>query len=380
MTALATGAGLTPWALPGASAATPALELTTYIDGQRFDRTAVLQWEARRLKVAAERLSHHLPAALWAELGALLDDSAPSVETVSRDREQLADVKLRMGHTQIRDQLACDLAITEPMSVLAAAMDEWSASRTRVDSSRGTAQGFLDWFNARIEQNDERAMLVANPDHYLISSPRAGAQEVIEVTGGAMLAAQFFIDYSDTMRRPDREGPPLSDRDLRLGPHLRRHQDRRGPPPVPRQPRRRIQRQAHRGVPRDAAALDVHRAPVAPGMRVLELGDRLHRRRPGLIAPRTELFADRIGLDDEGYVKVHRPARPGPLLPAPSYRRNPPRADAARRPEAQTTLSAPARQQPDLIVQDADQGQLTLPTALRVPPAPLRSRPSRALT
>ncbi|WP_405596503.1 MULTISPECIES: hypothetical protein [unclassified Streptomyces] len=207
MTALATGAGLTPWALPGASAATPALELTTYIDGQRFDRTAVLQWEARRLKVAAERLSHHLPAALWAELGALLDDSAPSVETVSRDREQLADVKLRMGHTQIRDQLACDLAITEPMSVLAAAMDEWSASRTRVDSSRGTAQGFLDWFNARIEQNDERAMLVANPDHYLISSPRAGAQEVIEVTGGAMLAAQFFIDYSDTAGVPIEKDP-----------------------------------------------------------------------------------------------------------------------------------------------------------------------------
>ncbi|MFJ6423908.1 hypothetical protein [Streptomyces hydrogenans] len=207
MTALATGAGLTPWALPRASAATPALELTTYINGQRFDRAAVLQWEARRLKVAAERLSHHLPAALSAELGALLDDSAPQVETVARDREQLADVKLRMGHAEIRGQLASDLAITEPTSVLAAAMDEWSASRTRVDSSLGTAQGFLDWFDGRIEQNDERAMLVANPDHYLISSPRAGAQEVVEVTGGAMLAAQFFIDYTDTAGVPIAKDP-----------------------------------------------------------------------------------------------------------------------------------------------------------------------------
>ncbi|MFJ8695650.1 hypothetical protein [Streptomyces roseolilacinus] len=207
MTALATGAGLTPLALSRASATTPALELTTYIDGQRFDRTAVLQWEARRLKVAAERLNHHLPAALSAELGTLLDDSAPNVETVARDRQQLADVKLRMGHTELRDRLAADVAVTEPMSVLAAAMDEWSASRTRVDSSLGTAQGFLDWFDGRIEQNDERAMLVANPDHYLINSPRAGAQEVIEVTGGAMLAAQFFIDYTAAAGVPIEEDP-----------------------------------------------------------------------------------------------------------------------------------------------------------------------------
>jgi hypothetical protein len=207
MTALATGAGLTPWALPGASAATPAFELTTYINGQKFDRTPVLQWEARRLKVAAERLSHCLPFALAAELSTLLDDSDPSVENTARDREQLADVKLRMGQEAIRDHLAPDLAITEPVSVLAAAGGEWSVSRTRVDSSLGTAQGFLEWFNGRIKQNDERAMLVANPDHYLISSSHAGAQEVIEVTGGAVLAAQFLIDYTDAADIPIEEDP-----------------------------------------------------------------------------------------------------------------------------------------------------------------------------
>ncbi|MFD5656158.1 Ntn hydrolase family protein [Streptomyces hirsutus] len=66
---------------------------------------------------------------------------------------------------------------------------------------------FLEWFNGRIEQNNERAMLVANPDHYLISSPHAGAQEVIEVTDGAMLAAQFLMDYTDTAGVPIEEDP-----------------------------------------------------------------------------------------------------------------------------------------------------------------------------
>ncbi|GAA5110531.1 hypothetical protein GCM10025762_18500 [Haloechinothrix salitolerans] len=41
-------------------------------------------------------------------------------------------------------------------------------------------------------------MLVAGPDHYLIQSPRPGIQEVIEVTGGAVMAARFIIDYADT--------------------------------------------------------------------------------------------------------------------------------------------------------------------------------------
>ncbi|MFE5908159.1 hypothetical protein ACFQ6B_03590 [Streptomyces wedmorensis] len=207
VTALAAGAGLAPLTLSRASAATPALTLTAYINGQAINRTQVLQWEARRLKVAAERLNRSLPVALAAELGSLLDGSTPSLENVARDRELLADVKLRLGQTEIRDRLAADLATTTPISVLAAVIDEWSVSAAQVSSSLGTAQGFLNWFNARIDANDERAMLVANPDHYLITSPRSGAQEVIEVTGGAMLAAQFFIDYADNAGVPIQSDP-----------------------------------------------------------------------------------------------------------------------------------------------------------------------------
>ncbi|MER8039118.1 hypothetical protein [Streptomyces hydrogenans] len=207
MTAAATGLGLTHMTLSRATAATPALDLTAYINRRAIGRTAVLQWEARRLRVAAERLSHHLPAGLTAELGNLLDDSSPSIETVPQDRERLADVKLSLGQEEIRDRMASDLTITDPMGVLAAAVDEWSTSRCEISSSIGTAKGFLDWFNDCMARNDERAMLIANPDHYLISSPRPGAQEVIEVTGGAMLAARFLIDYSDNVGVPITRDP-----------------------------------------------------------------------------------------------------------------------------------------------------------------------------
>ncbi|MFC9266188.1 hypothetical protein ACFTXJ_00130 [Streptomyces zhihengii] len=204
---LAVGTSLVPTAISRASDQTGSLLLTSYINGQRIDRTAVLEWEARRLKVAAARLDQYLPAALTAELGALLDGSAPSVETVARDREALADVKLQLGHDAIRDHFAADLAISGPMSVLAAATNQWSASTIQLTSTRGSAQGFMDWFNTRINHNDQRAMLLANPDHYLITSPRSGAQEVIEVTGGAMLASQFFIDYTDNTGVPTPRDP-----------------------------------------------------------------------------------------------------------------------------------------------------------------------------
>ncbi|MFC7791019.1 hypothetical protein [Streptomyces cinereoruber] len=202
LASLAAGAVLVPLAGPRASASTGSLVLTAHIDGQPVERTAVLQWEARRLKVAAERLNHNLPAALTAELGALLGDSDGSVEHVPRDRQALADVKLQLGHEAIRDLLAADLAVSGPMSVVAAATDAWSASKVQLSSTHGTAQGFLDWFNTRINGDDQRAMLVANPDHFLITSPRQGAQEVLEVTGGAMLASQFFIDYADNSNVP----------------------------------------------------------------------------------------------------------------------------------------------------------------------------------
>ncbi|MFG3055484.1 twin-arginine translocation signal domain-containing protein [Kitasatospora sp. NPDC048239] len=196
----ATGA-LASWPLPEADAAGPALELTACIDGSTLDRATVLRWEAARIQVASQRLRNWLPGALLAEFDAFLD-AAPSIATVDQDRERLADLKMGLGEDRIREILAVDLAVTGPASHLAAATGSWAVSRAEVTSTLGTAQGFVTWFNSRINADDKHAMLVACPDHYLIRTPGPGVQEVIEVTGGAVLGARFVIDYADTAGVP----------------------------------------------------------------------------------------------------------------------------------------------------------------------------------
>lgn len=200
VTALAAGVGLTPAASGVAPARPPRIMAT--IDGRLVERAAVLRWEARRVQVAAERLSHHLPGALRAEVDLLLRRGPAAIDDLPRDREVLADVKLRMGEDRIRSLLAPDLTITNPVGQLAAGLDRWSVSSTRLTCSRGTAAGFVEWFEARGARDDQRALLVACPDHYLIQNPRPGIQEVIEVTGGAILGSRFVIDYADSAGIP----------------------------------------------------------------------------------------------------------------------------------------------------------------------------------
>ena len=205
--ACAAGAGLASFAAGQASAAGTSPKLTAYIAGKAVDRETVLQWEARRLQVAADRLSGNLPAALVGELGGLISRPALSTTDIARERELLADAKMRMGEAEIRDLMAADIAISDPASEAAAATGEWSVSSTGLSCTLGTADGFIEWFNTRRDQNDQRAMLVAGPDHYLIHTPRSGIQEVIEVTGGAVLAARFVIDYADNADVPISRDP-----------------------------------------------------------------------------------------------------------------------------------------------------------------------------
>jgi hypothetical protein len=202
LTALAAGVGLYPEMYTEASAATPNPVLTTVIGSAAVPQRKVLEWEARRLQVVAERIRHNLPGAVAKELDALILRPALATTNVARDRQMLADVKMRLGEPEMRKLMAGDLALSNPTSVLTAAPKKWSISTTEIRSSRGTAKGFASWFDARRTKNDVRAMLVACPDHYVIKTGSRGKQEVIEVTGGAVLASRFLVDYTDTAEVP----------------------------------------------------------------------------------------------------------------------------------------------------------------------------------
>lgn len=172
------------------------------IGGEVVPRTEVLQWEARRLQVAAQRLEGAFPGWLLSDIGALLLRPAGAIDDVARDRVRLVDAKLRLGEAEMRKLTATDLAASTPIAQLAAMPKRWAVSTTTVTSNIGTAKGFARWFDGRIARNDVRAMLVACPDHYVIRTPQTGRQEVIEVTGGAVLASRFLIDYAEVQGLP----------------------------------------------------------------------------------------------------------------------------------------------------------------------------------
>ena len=73
----------------------------------------------------------------------------------------------------------------------------WAISEIDIFSNRGTAEGFAAWFTGKTLGDDQRAMLVACPDHYLLHAVLPNGQMVIETTGGATQAAYFAIDYNN---------------------------------------------------------------------------------------------------------------------------------------------------------------------------------------
>ncbi|MDB5708943.1 MAG: hypothetical protein JWL96_1013 [Sphingomonas bacterium] len=66
-----------------------------------------------------------------------------------------------------------------------------------IEVATGSASQFARWFDDRNILNDERAMIDACPDHYIIARDDLGRQLVVETTGGSPLPGEFTVDYAD---------------------------------------------------------------------------------------------------------------------------------------------------------------------------------------
>ncbi|WP_146229292.1 hypothetical protein [Nocardia neocaledoniensis] len=188
----------------GPSFAAPSADagLRTFIEGDLVEQGRVVEWERRRLSVAAARLRRDYAGVLVGELDSLLARLEVAVDDIPAARSSLARARVLIGPEGLRELLAGELVASEAAARtgVAASGGRWQYSITEIASDRGTAQGFLDWFD-RARRIDDRAVWTdACPDHYIIATLPDGRQEVVEVTGGAMLASQFFVDYTDTSR------------------------------------------------------------------------------------------------------------------------------------------------------------------------------------
>ncbi|MFE3542893.1 hypothetical protein ACFXK0_07985 [Nocardia sp. NPDC059177] len=199
--AATTAAGLAAASLGTATSfAAPPDGLRTFIDGVAIDRAKVVEWEKRRVSVAAARLRRDYVGVLAGELDSLLARLESTVDDIGAARAALARARLTIGEQGIRELVAAELVASEAAARtgIAASAGRWQYAITEIASDRGTAQGFLDWLDRALVTDDRPVWTDACPDHYLIATLPDGRQEVIEVTGGAMLASQFFVDYTDT--------------------------------------------------------------------------------------------------------------------------------------------------------------------------------------
>lgn len=164
------------------------LKLTTFINGTQESREAVLQWESRRIQIVTQKMQHHLASWLFEELTDLVhfaSENTTDIANITQRREALADAKIRASDYAMRKLVYSNVFLSAAVSQLSKAfLKTWAICEIHLVSSRGTAEGFEKWFTAKILQNDERAMLIACPDHYVFGQAYGSGQDVIETTGG----------------------------------------------------------------------------------------------------------------------------------------------------------------------------------------------------
>ncbi len=154
----------------------------TTIGNMVYDRDAVLAWEVRRLAVVRKRLG-----------------LAPSNAPRAIQRKELLERKVSLGHGGLRKLLGRKLWWSEKVTRFSAAVSGKSRrfSVCEIEVAQGSAAHFAKWFEDRNILDDERAMIDACPDHYIIARDEQGRQLVVETTGGSPLPGEFTVDYDD---------------------------------------------------------------------------------------------------------------------------------------------------------------------------------------
>ncbi len=79
--------------------------LRTFIDGKMLDQRQIVEWERRRLSVAAARLRKDYAGALVGELDSLLARLEVAVDDISTARSALARARMVIGPDGLRELL-----------------------------------------------------------------------------------------------------------------------------------------------------------------------------------------------------------------------------------------------------------------------------------
>lgn len=158
--------------------------IRTIINGKEVPRTQVLAWERQRALAVLKKLG-----------------AKPTSQELPALHQQLLDRKAELGSAGLMRLLHRELVVSDWTMTLMARLSR-GARRfcvTELVADQGSAERFVEWYEKVARANNERALLSATPDHYLLHTDASGTKmEVVETTGGSPLASRFFIDMDDT--------------------------------------------------------------------------------------------------------------------------------------------------------------------------------------
>lgn len=158
------------------------LDITAVLGGREVSRAAVLEWEGRRAAVVYKKLGMGTPP-----------------EDVVACREALVAKKLELGHAEIERRLARQTAVAARASRLMSALSRGGRRLCVVElrGSGGSAEAAPAFYRAAMDAGDEAPLLAASPDHWMLRRRDDGIQQVIETTGGSLLASCIYLDENE---------------------------------------------------------------------------------------------------------------------------------------------------------------------------------------
>lgn len=158
------------------------VEISFLINGSIISRREALEEEKRRSIIALKKLN-------------IEDDT----EDILEIRRTLVERKLKLGHQELENICKKDVYKSSKLVGLMRAMSFGRVKPCQVEvfANGISAKEFVTWFEQINEIADEKTLLAAHPEHYIINNTPDGRQLIYETNGGSPFIASFTIDFTD---------------------------------------------------------------------------------------------------------------------------------------------------------------------------------------
>lgn len=184
------------------------LKINVSINGEELSQSSIQKLELDRYRVAAQLLLTRLKDNK--ELSANVSDHINQVQTLLNNpaasladfKQPMVELKLAIGDENMRHLLKpdTDYMSTKYTSKVSHQANNYNLSNTIVKVSGMTLEQFLGWFGGRKAANDRRQMLLANPEHYVVTTKEvngSAGQELIETMGLFERPMHYYLHFTD---------------------------------------------------------------------------------------------------------------------------------------------------------------------------------------